>query len=113
MSAKITREEAHWVQTRLNSFESVVRSVPLGSEVIKELLKLSMRIQPAGDLLPKLMQIFMERLWQLMNVQDEFEDFCADEKNFHFRKVGAGFLTIFLIRNETKAVGKLQQIQVR
>lgn len=113
LSPKLTHEEAYWVQGRLNLFDSVVKSVPLGSEVIKELLKLSMRIQPSGDLLPKLMQIFMERLWRLMCVQDEFEEFCEDEKKFHFRKVGAVFLTLFLLRNETKVVGKLQQIQVK
>ena len=107
-----TTEEDLWLSKQLNLIDKVIRLVPLASDVIKESLKISLGLSPANDLLPRLLQIFMERVWKLMSLHCEFDQLSVEEKGFHFRKVGAMALSLFLLKKETIVCGRLQQFQV-
>jgi hypothetical protein len=108
-----TTEEDWWLNKQLNLIDRVIRLVPSGSDVIKESLKISLGMSPAKDLLPRLLQIFMERVWKLMSLHEEFEELSLEEKGLQFRRVGAAALSLFLLKKETLVCGRIQQFQVK
>ncbi len=107
-----TTEEDWWLNKQLNLVDRVIRLVPSGSDVIKESLKISLGMTPTKDLLPRLLQIFMERVWKLMSLHEEFEELSLEEKGLQYRRVGAMALSLFLLKKETAICGRIRQFQV-
>jgi hypothetical protein len=111
----LTSEENFWLTNQLNLTDEVIRQVPLSNDVIKEMIHLSVGV-PTKDvlLLPKILKIFMERVWRLMSVQAESssESLRSDQIGKHFTKYGAIGITLLLLKKETRICGRIDQLKV-
>jgi hypothetical protein len=110
----LTSEENFWLTKQLNLTDEVIRQVPLSNDVIKEMIHLSVGV-PTKDLLllPKILKIFMERVWRLMSVQAESSESLTNEQiGKHFTKFGAIGITMLLLKKETRICGRIEQLKV-
>ncbi len=111
----LTSEENFWLTNQLNLTDEVIRQVPLSNDVIKEMIHLSVGV-PTKDvlLLPKILKIFVERVWRLMSVQAESssESLRSDQIGKHFTKYGAIGITLLLLKKETRICGRIDQLKV-
>ena len=99
---------------QLNLTDEVIRQVPLSNDVIKEMIHLSVGV-PTKDLLllPKILKIFMERVWRLMSVQaSSSESLTTEQIGKHFTKFGAIGITLLLLKKETRICGRIDQLKV-
>ena len=63
-------------------------------------------------LLPKMLQLFMQRVWTLMSYQSQFDELPLQQKANHFRRVGALGITLFLLKKEPTVLESIEQLQV-
>ena len=109
-----TIEENNWLTNKLGIIDKVFRLVPLSDDVIKEMMNLSLGVGTRDNfLLPKLLQIFMQRVWTLMSCHPEFVELPMLQKANHFRKVGALGITLFLLKKEPTVCESMEQLQVQ
>ena len=109
-----TIEENYWLTNKLRIIDKVFKLVPLSDDVIKEMLNLSFGVGTKDNfLLPKLLQVFTQRVWTLMSCHPEFVDLPMLQKASHFRRVGALGITLFLLKKEPTVCESMEQLQVR
>jgi hypothetical protein len=88
--------------------------VPLSDDVIKEMLNLSFGLGTKDNfLLPKLLQVFMQRVWTLMSCHSEFDQLPMLQKANQFRRAGASGITLFLLKKEPTVCESIEQLQVQ
>ena len=78
-----------------------------------QLLKISLGLNPSSkDIFAQLLQIFLRRIWKILNIHDIFSDVLSTkQQREHFRGVGAQGIAFFLVLNESKT-NWMAQLQV-
>jgi hypothetical protein len=106
-------EKENWIGKQLQKIDEAITSVPMVGNFANELLKIFFGLIPSTkDVFAQLLQIFLQRIWKILDVHDVFKNILSNrEQRQHFRDVGAQGIAFFLVFNESK-INWMAQFQV-
>jgi hypothetical protein len=68
-------EEDHWLTSRLVQTQETLWSVPIGEDVLRELLLFSIGVVPSRFYLLSTCHVFAERIWKVLEMHQGNEDY--------------------------------------
>ena len=69
LAVPFTIEEDHWLKGRLEQAQELLWSVPIGEEVLRELLLFSIGVVPSRFFVSAICRVFVERIWRVLDAQ--------------------------------------------
>ena len=80
--------------------DKVLAAVPVADEFVRQFAMFSLGVFPPRRVLPQLLATFVERVWKVLNIHDEFSDLKVREKNDIFRKNCQAGMALMFVRND-------------
>ena len=103
--------EEDWLQAQLKMTDESIWSVPMGEDVIRELLLFSIGVIPSRNFIYATSQAFYERICRVLEVRPEFQALLPDLKRQLVMNRAPAALALLLARQEVMQTG-VEQCQV-
>ena len=97
MTVGYTTEEANWVSNKFLKMDEAIEKVPVNEEVVRQFAMFSLGVFPARRILPQLLRTFVERVWRVLEIHDEFDFLTTKQKReILMRNCQSGMALMFI-----------------